>query len=380
MKKLIIVLFSLAFLAAAITLGVKQNTQHKDNDFSANPVDLLKTESSPDHFSRAIHPRKFIFPDDNGPHNGFQTEWWYYTGNLSAPDGRRFGYQFTLFRRAMTASSGDKEPPASTWRTRHVFIGHLAVTDVDKDTFYHFERFSREGAGLAGATSKPYRVWLENWVVREETDAVRITAVENGLSLELILSPEKPHVLNGKDGLSQKGPGVGNASYYFSQTRLATTGKITVNDDNFSVKGFSWLDREWSTSALGPEQTGWDWFALQLNDGRDIMLYQIRDKDNRGDEYSSGTIILPDGGSQPLGPEDFVIDILDEWRSRETGVEYPIKWKLAIKPLGLELVVTPLIKDQEHTNRLVYWEGAVKVDSDHAGGYGYVELVGYGES
>ena len=244
-------------------------------------------------FARADGTRPFDFPADHGPHLDFQTEWWYYTGNLETADGRAFGYQLTFFRRALIPP-GDRQQRASDWAADQVYMAHFAVTDVAENDHRAFERFSRGAAGLAGGSSPPYRVWLEDWRVEqngEDADVVRMVAAEGDVALDLQLIDRKGPVLQGERGYSRKGPDPGNASYYYSQTRLDTTGTVRIRQTSFDVAGWSWMDHEFSTSALAPNQVGWDWFALQLNDGSELMVFQIRRSDGTIDPFSSGTII-----------------------------------------------------------------------------------------
>ncbi|MEJ2086635.1 MAG: lipocalin-like domain-containing protein, partial [Acidobacteriota bacterium] len=226
-------------------------------------------------YTRALEPRKFFFPDDHGPHPDFRNEWWYLTGNLSSADGREFGYQFTLFRNAISPRSPERE---SDWATRQIFMAHFALTDVTGESFHAFERLSRGALGLAGVTTRPFRAWLEDWQIwaDQEPPAFRLRAGNDAVGLELDLDSAKPIVLQGDRGLSRKGREPGNASYYYSMTRMPTRGVVMLGLESYAVQGSSWLDREWSSSALEPTQSGWDWFALLLSDGLDLMIYQLR--------------------------------------------------------------------------------------------------------
>ena len=332
-------------------------------------------------FEKAVEPREFVFPDDHGPHPGFRNEWWYVTGNLDGDDGRRFGFELTIFRFALTPAL----PPAeSEWRTNQVYIAHFAVTDAEGERFYAAERFSRGALGLAGAESSPFRVWIEDWeIAATEAGAPErwlLRASDPGFSVDLALTAAKPPVLNGNAGLSQKSAGPGNASYYYSMTRWLTDGSLRLGDNTFSVSGLSWLDREWSTSALAADQQGWDWFALQLSDGSDLMFYNLRKLGGSQDEHSAGTWIDADGGSLHLAPGDVEITVTDTWESPEGGV-YPSAWTLRAPGQGLDLRIRPVMADQELFTTVRYWEGAVDVEGRRHGvpikGRGYVELTGY---
>lgn len=332
-------------------------------------------------YARAYAPRPFVFPDDHGPHPDFRTEWWYITGNLADAQGRRFGYQLTLFRIAVSPTLPAAD---SAWRTQQIVMGHFAVTDVAADRHYGFERFSRAAVGLAGAQTRPFRVWLEDWsLAGTDQDAfpMRVQAGQNGVGVELTLATAKPPVLQGESGLSQKSAEPGNASYYYSYTRLPTRGVVTVGEERFEVSGASWLDREWSTSALGPEQSGWDWFALHLDDGRELMLYRLRRQDGGVDPYSSGVLVDADGGAQRLRAEDMAFEILATWTSPHTGDVYPSRWRLRLPAEDMELTVTPRVADQEMQMQVRYWEGTVAVAGRAGGeavsGQGYLEMTRY---
>jgi predicted secreted hydrolase len=336
-------------------------------------------------FARAFEPVPFDFPRDHGPHPDFQTEWWYYTGNLAAPDGRRFGYQLTFFRRALTPTAPER---LSGFATNQIYFAHLALTDVAGNEHTSFERFSRGAAGLAGATGEPFTVWIEDWRA-ESLDAlgsqVRLTAAQDGLALDLTLRAVKPLVAHGDLGLSPKSPEPGNASYYLSYTRLETTGAVTLPGQSpLPVTGESWFDHEWSTSALGAGAIGWDWFSLQLSDGQELMYFQIRREDGSLEPASSGTLVAPDGTLRRLAAADLSLQVLETWRSPLSGAVYPAAWRLEIPSADIDLTLRPWIADQEMDVSFVYWEGAVRLEGLSASqpitGRGYVELTGYAAS
>lgn len=339
-------------------------------------------------FQRADTPRAFVFPDDHGPHPGYKNEWWYVTGNLKSSEGNRYGYELTIFRSALAppsraASAGQRPEGNSSWRTNQFYMAHFAVTDATKETFQAIERFSRGGAGLAGAESAPFRVWLEDWSLSApDTDSIfplRLRANAQDTAIDVTLRPQKPLVLQGDQGLIRKGPGSGNASYYYSYTRLATDGDIVSGGDSTAVSGQSWLDREWSTSALGPQQEGWDWFALQLEDGRDLMYYQLRNRNGSASRFSEGILVRPDGSTEPIRPTGVSLSVLDRWTSPDGTHTYPIKWRLRVPAHNLDVKIVPLLKNQELDVSVRYWEGAVQVEGS-ATGHGYVEMTGYGDS
>ncbi len=337
-------------------------------------------------FARTTGPRPLSFPADYGPHPDFQTEWWYYTGNLAGEDGRHFGYQFTLFRRAM-------QPPAeraardSDWGADQIYMGHLALTDVAGGRFHAFERLARGAAGLAGAQAAPYAVWLEDWRVEDvpgQPGVTHVQAAAGDVAIDLLLTDAKGPVLQGDQGYSQKGPDPGNASTYFSLTRLASQGTVTVGGVAYPVEGLSWQDHEFSTSALAANQVGWDWFALQLDDGSELKVFHIRQTDGSVDPFSAGSFVDAAGNVTRLQRDDFQITVRDTWRSPHSGAEYPARWTIAIPRLELRLELEPWLADQELNVSYSYWEGAVQVRGERAGqpvsGNGYVEMTGYAGS
>ncbi len=332
-------------------------------------------------FKRVLLPRRFSFPQDHGAHSDYKTEWWYFTGNLATASGRRFGYQLTLFRIGLTSQ---KISRTSQWAAAEIYMGHFALTDQQNRQFYRFEQFSRAALGLSGAQLSPFKVWLENWRIAskgKEFLPLILQAEDNDVRIQLSLNSTKPIVLQGNKGLSQKSSEPGNASYYYSLTRLHSQGVIRIKDEEFAVNGESWLDREWSTSALGKEQVGWDWFALQLNDGRDIMFYQLRRKDGTMDSHSSGSIVALTGETTPLIRADVQLSVIDTWQSPESGVRYPIHWRMEIKKYALAFDIKAIQANQEMLLSARYWEGAVDVfktgDDSSVVGRGYLELAGY---
>ena len=330
-------------------------------------------------FARALEPRAFVFPSDHGPHPEFRNEWWYVTGNLDDEDGRRFGFELTIFRFALAPASPES---TSAWRTNQVYIAHLAVTHAEDERFYVAQRYSRGALGLAGAKAEPFRVWIDDWEIATDAESNdwRISAADAGFGIDVTLTALRDPTLNGIDGLSQKSADPGNASYYYSITRLGTEGTIRIGEREYAVSGLSWLDREWSTSALGAEQVGWDWFALQLSDGSDLMFYGLRLKDGTQDPASAGTFVSAGGVTSHLGADDVEITVLDTWNSPEGGM-YPSRWELRVPRFGLDVTVTPVMPDQELFTTVRYWEGAVDVEGTSEGapvnGRGYVELTGY---
>ncbi len=364
-------------VAALVVLLSKETSDPVDESLSVAAA--LSADTS--GYARATAPRPFQFPRDHGPHLDFRTEWWYYTGNLAGQDGRRFAYQFTIFRTALAAAA--PENAEGTWSTRQLYMAHFAVTDVRSGEHVAFERFSRGAAGLAGAVAEPYRVWIEDWQVEGlgGADSVRIQAREEDLALDLVLTRTKPVVFHGDRGFDRKGPEPGNASYYFSMTRMASSGTIHSGGEVHRLSGLSWMDREWSTSALSEDQVGWDWFSLQLDDGTDVMYYRLRRADGSTSGFSGGSIIDPQGNLESIYADDVRLQALGHWTSPTTRYRYPVEWRLEIARMETALDVEPVLEDQELDVSIRYWEGAVRVNGTHRGsaveGLGFVEMTGY---
>ena len=364
-------------------------------------------------FAQALEVRPFVFPRDHGPHPAFRQEWWYVTGNLDATSGdatsgERFGFELTFFRFALapppaspsaplpSAAAGDARPAASAWRTRTLYMAHFAVTDVARRRFRFTQKLSREALGLAGARAAPLRVWIDDWSLADTGTATTGTttvaagggwtlrAAQPGYQVELTLVPRGTPVLNGDAGLSRKADEPSAASYYYSIPRLAVHGRLWRDGRPLEVRGEAWLDREWGSGALGTRQAGWDWFALQLDDGGALMFYALRDRDGRRDPHSAGTWARAAAAAdvQALASADVAIDVTGEWRNAR-GERYPAGWRLRVPRLALDVSVRPVLADQELGTTPRYWEGAVDVSGRRAGrsirGRGYVELVGYAQ-
>ena len=373
-KLVCIILVALAFSGCA-----ERRAGNSDDPISIGNV--LRGDDAQD-FARVDQPREFHFPADHGPHDEYRTEWWYFTGNISDGNDRRFGYQLTFFRfRPKAEETGGP----SRWRTEHFYMAHFALTDISNERIHAFERFSRGAAGLAGAGTNRLYVWLDDWSAEgasRETFPVRIRARQDRIDLDLTLQQGKAVVLHGEDGVSVKNSEPGNASYYYSYTRMPTEGSISVGDTTYMVRGNSWMDREWSSSALGREQLGWDWFALQLSNEHELMYYRFRRKDDAIDRFSYGAVVLPNGRVDTLDFDQVELEVLDTWASPASGVVYPSAWRLRVPEHGLDISIRPVVAGQELDLSFRYWEGAVEFEGrfgeSDVDGRGYVELTGYG--
>lgn len=371
--RLLSILLLLVSLAAC-----NQDDQHVTTGQEITLSEGMRGKPDPG-FSRAIHPRKFNFPVDHVAHEDYATEWWYFTGNLADESGRPFGYQLTIFRIGLEPGEPADD---SKWRTHQVYMGHLAISDIRSGQHESDEIFSRAAMGLAGTALKPLRIWLGPWSIQSKSNdlfPLTLSAQSKDIGINLHLEQaNKPVILQGNEGLSQKGAEPGNASYYYSYTRLPTSGQLTIKNESFKVSGNSWFDREWSSSALADDQQGWDWFSLQLDDGRDLMFYRMRDKQGNAQHFSRGVLVNVDGDVKSLSLTNTQLEIKQTWQS-PAGDFYPLKWKLQVKELGLDLDIEAVFDDQLMQHTVTYWEGAVTVAGSHSG-RGYMELSGYADA
>jgi predicted secreted hydrolase len=333
-------------------------------------------------YKTALPGYRYEFPHDHFDHPDYQTEWWYTTGNLIAADGRHYGYELTFFRQGVDRDPSKTEP----WDIQDLYLAHLALSDLDGGKFYHSERTNRAGPGLAGIDAKQKRIWNGNWGIRWNGAEEILDVVDEKFSFSFSLRSEKPPVIHGENGVSQKATGAGRASHYISFTRLLTKGRIEVVGKSIDVLGTSWMDHEFFTHSMEPEQVGWDWLSVQLEDNTELMLYQFRRKDGSTDPFSSGTYVDVRGKSVHLTAVDFrLIPTAETWTSGATGAKYPVAWNMEIPKLGLKLAATTRLKSQELAggSKIApsYWEGAIAIEGTRSGasvrGVGYLEMTGY---
>ena len=334
----------------------------------------------------AVAGYSFKFPRDHGSHPEQKIEWWYYTGHLQTDEGRQFGYQLTFFRIGVAPNP----PLDSPWAVRDLWMTHLAISDIQKSTHHHDDRLNRAGPGFAGAAADHLKVWNEDWTATQSAAGngpMVLTAKNTEIGLSLDLQNGKPPVFHGKEGLSQKGAQEGNASHYYSLTRMPTAGTLTIEGERFKVSGESWMDHEFGTSFLEPTQRGWDWLSIQLVDGRELMLFQLRKADGSADPHTAGTLVSADGTTHPLNADDFKLTPGDaRWTSPATHGSYPMTWQIEIPREQMRLNVNATFPEQEMTASsspgLHYWEGVVSAQGDQSGkplsGKGYLEMTGYG--
>jgi predicted secreted hydrolase len=326
-------------------------------------------------FKPAVPGYRYQFPRDHFGHPDFRTEWWYYTGNLSAANGHRYGFEIVFFRQGERRGPSDNP---SVWRTDDLYLAHLALTDIDGKRFRYYTRLNRAGPGIAGVSLEDGRIWNGNWESRWDVQSgtQTVTAVAADIRFRLRLTPRKPPVINGENGISQKAEGAGYASYYVSFPRLAVEGTL----NGAEVNGSAWMDHEWFSSQLAPNQVGWDWFSVQLANDTELMLFQLRRADGSIDPYSAGTYIDRGGRAIHLKRADFQLEPLETWKSAKTGARYPVRWRITVPSLKLALECATPVPEQElvaETEGLTtYWEGAVTYGGT-ASGVGYLEMTGY---
>jgi len=349
----------------------------------------LFTSASAGEYRTVTGPCDFVFPRDHGAHPDFRTEWWYYTGNLATPAGKRYGFQLTFFRTQIAEPDSEKTWPQnpSAWRTKDLFLAHAALSDLDAKRFHLDERVARAGAGLAGVTQdkEATRIFIGNWLALIDPVSHRLKAPANEFALDLFCKATKPLTAHGIEGYSLKGKRLESASCYYSYTRLEAEGSITLNGKDVPVRGTAWMDHEFSSAPLEDDLEGWDWFSLQLEDQTELMIYLLRQKTGGSSESSSGTFVKASGEGLWLSHNDFQVEVLERWKSPRSGATYPSRWRIRVTPLNLELYIIPSMSDQElitgKSTRVTYWEGSASV-SGRSGqnsikGVGYVEMTGY---
>lgn len=388
-----VILLVVAVSVVAVSAVVIGLSYYRTESRQVIPVfsmtDFLSADSQPDQsFARARPGYALVFPRDHLAHPEFRSEWWYLNGNLWRQDdpGHRLGFQFTIFRQALAVSDSaektgvTKQSNANPWLQPQFYMGHIALADFRRGVHLSAERFSRQGPGLAGSSADPPGIWLESWGLQSSYENALFPAVvtagdrKKEFSYQLRLIPEKPKVLQGINGYSPKRPEPGFASYYYSFTRLRVEGIVQIEGESVPVSGIAWYDHEWSSNSLAQYQTGWDWFSLQLDDGRELMFIVLR-SDSGKQDFRQVSLIDKSGVRLPLEPDQVDMQPTGMWRS-SSGVSYPSGWRLKVPHYGLDLELTPRLKDQENRHSVRYWEGAVEISGSHRG-EGYVELTGY---
>ncbi len=325
---------------------------------------------------------RYEFPRDHHSHPDFKTEWWYFTGNLFDDEGLRFGFELTFFRQGITPLSR-RDPNASRFLVGDLKFAHFALTDVSRRRFRFEQKTSRGTFGEAGFDDGKRLAWIDNWSLTSDGDEVfdLVAASQEG-TIHLHLRAARPLVVHGENGVSVKASATGHASHYYSIPRLSTTGEFVADGKSRPLRGESWFDHEWATGQLAEDQAGWHWICLQWEDGTELMLYQMRLANGQPDSSSSGTWIAADGVATHLRSADFRMTPTAFWKSKATGAQYPIGWRVTLPGRQMEFMVSAAVEDQELALGLItYWEGAIDGSGTRDGkaikGRGYLELTGY---
>jgi predicted secreted hydrolase len=352
-----------AVIGSALALGL--------GDKAAHAQSFAGLGEGAEGFSAVKPGRKFAFPADHGAHPNFRIEWWYLTANLVDSSGAAMGLQWTLFRQALTPG-----PQAEGWANQQIWMGHAAVTRAD--THRYSEKFARGGIGQAGVDPEPFQAWIDSWQMRgldgmgaEQIAPLELNASGADFDYALRLQADRALVLQGDAGYSRKSLRE-QASYYYSQPFFKASGKVRIDDKPVEVHGQAWMDREWSSQPLAPDQSGWDWLSLHMTSGEKLMLYRLRQSD--GNNYASGNWILPDGANRQVASAD--VTMTPKNFAEIANRKLPVIWDIAIPTIGLSIECIPLNAKSWMGTSFPYWEGPISFGGSHKG-VGYLEMTGY---
>jgi len=350
---------------------------------------LSTSGKAEDNYLQVTGPCNLVFPEDHGPHPGYRTEWWYYTGNLKVKEGRRFGFQLTFFRRQLAPNQARDQWPdkPSQCRTDQIYLAHAAISDLSGERHLQAERIARPVLGMAGVRriDSTWTFHVNNWEIAIAEDRHDVKAHADEFSFDLTLVPKKPVVLHGEKGYSRKGTAPQRASCYYSFTRMAARGTISSESASHAVTGSAWMDHEFSTAPLERGITGWDWFSLQLSDESELMIYLLRRKDGSLHPASGGTHVSPSGETHHLDADDLRLTPVAHWTSPHTGARYPVHWMITVPELAYKMDIRTDVADQEmrtpRSTNVSYWEGSIEIKGTREGkpvtGSGYLEMTGY---
>jgi len=352
-------------------------------------IALPATTAETGDYLAVTGPCDLEFPKDHGAHPGYRTEWWYYTGNLRSENGNQYGFQLTFFRSQISPPGAEKKwpRPASAWRTSQVYLAHAAVTDIAGKQHLQAEDVARAALGMAGVnqSAAQTKIHLKNWSARIDAGEHVLKADAADFSYALNFKPAKPVVLHGDRGYSLKGATPERASCYYSFTRLEGQGSISIAGHTVAVNGSAWMDHEFSTALLEPDITGWDWFSMQFSDATEIMVFLLRTEKGGLHPVSSGTYIDAGGKTRPITKAEIKMEVLETWRSKRSQARYPVRWRMQIAALSIDVKITSNLHNQEMrttgSTGVTYWEGSVSIagtkNKHPVEGDGYVELTGY---
>ena len=338
----------------------------------------------------ALPGYKYNFPSEHRSHPNFKIEWWYFSGNVKDESGNKYSFMLTFFRRGLRLEK-TSEVNRSRWALNNLYFSHFSVYSAKKNKHYFSEKISRGALGQAGASTEKFKVWIDDWKAeiadRNQPNKILIFAKKDKLYLDFELEPQKNPVIHGTNGISQKSSGVGQASHYYSFTRLKVNGSLSIEGKRITVNGSAWMDHEFGSNQLGKEQIGWDWFSIQLSNNTELMLYLMRNKSGSYDLTSSGSLIASDGSVIHLSLNDFKIKNKRFWKSKKSKALYPVEWVIEVPKYNINLKIKALHEKQEldtaKSTQIIYWEGGINVEGLSQGisvnGVGFVEMTGYAE-
>ena len=336
----------------------------------------------------ALPGYKYNFPSEHRSHPNFKIEWWYFSGNVKDESGNKYSFMLTFFRRGLRLEK-TSEVNRSRWALNNLYFSHFSVYSAKKNKHYFSEKISRGALGQAGASTEKFKVWIDDWKAeiadRNQPNKILIFAKKDKLYLDFELEPQKNPVIHGTNGISQKSSGVGQASHYYSFTRLKVNGSLSIEGKRIGVNGSAWMDHEFGSNQLGKEQIGWDWFSIQLSNNTELMLYLMRNKSGSYDLTSSGSLIASDGSVIHLSLNDFKIKNKRFWKSKKSKALYPVEWVIEVPKYNINLKIKALHEKQEldtaKSTQIIYWEGGINVEGFSQGvsvnGVGFVEMTGY---
>ena len=346
---------------------------------------FISTLASAQEFAAVTPGRTFSFPQDHASHKPFKTEWWYFTGHLKSPEGRRFGFQWTVFRIALRAPTSEKIETPSEWRADDIYAGHVAISDLDEKQFYFAQSSFRGAMGLASSSAEKLELKLPGFSAESTASSLQLSAQRDKIALNLQMNLNAPVLLQGEKGYSPKSFEAGKASYYYSMPHLATQGSLKIGEKIYSVQGQAWMDHEFGSDKLSKSQTGWDWFGLPLGEKSSLTLYRVRNEEGPSADFLAGTYVDQAGLPHALKKADIVLTPQSYWTSPATKAKYPIAWQIEIPQYRLKLKVDADFAQQEldttATTQVIYWEGSVQVRGEAEGlpinSQGYLEMTGY---